>query len=468
MLENKIEQTGFKEQPTNLEIERKFLIKALPVDLDKYPKEEIAQGYLAISEDGNEIRLRKTNDQHFLTIKSQGADIRKNIEITPEQFKALWPQIINNGINKTRYLIPYQSKTIYLDFYKEGLEGLITAEVKFSNEEEMKNFELPDWFSEEISYNPNYKNRNLSAKGLPQEYQEYLNKFSSTSKEPMKENLGIPEYELAPGINKLVNSIREKLINQKPVIVEIAGGSASGKTTLVASRVKEIFKGRSLIISMDDYYRGQKFMEDEVRQGHILNWDQPEALNLELLKTHLQALQQNKKIEKPVYNFKTAEAETTEIIEPKSVIILEGLFALDDTLKDQGDVKVFVDIGPHGRFLRRLLRDIERTGQAPKDILKYFAQIVEPMHEKYIESTKQNADFIIKNEYEPTVEAERSGLHEIQLKFKTAIDEQVLRKLGAEKLSVSIQVDNYYNPSDRNLIETGEILRIREEGGKKY
>ena len=164
---------------------------------------------------------------------------------------------------------------------------------------------------------------------------------------------------------------------------------------------------------------------------------------------------------------KVSEPTSTVEVAPKKTIIVEGLFVLDEKLKDEGDIKVFVDTGIHGRIIRRLLRDIQRTGQKPADILKYFAQVVEPIHEKYIESTKKNADLIINNEYSPQIEAERSGLHEVQLKFRGILDLDMLRKLGAEKLSSTMQIDKYYDPKDRNLVQTGEILRIREEGKKK-
>jgi predicted adenylyl cyclase CyaB len=143
------------------------------------------------------------------------------------------------------------------------------------------------------------------------------------------------------------------------------------------------------------------------------------------------------------------------------------MFVLDDQLKDQADLKAFVDIGTHGRVIRRLQRDIKRTGQKLADILKYFAQVVEPMHEKYVEDTKRNADLIIDNEYQPSKEAERSGQHEIQLKFAGTLDSDVLRALGAEMLGSTHQVDEYYQPSDRDLAQTQEIMRIRNEGEHK-
>jgi hypothetical protein len=164
---------------------------------------------------------------------------------------------------------------------------------------------------------------------------------------------------------------------------------------------------------------------------------------------------------------KACESLTTEKVFPKKIIIAEGLFVLDKSLESYGDLKVFVEIGAHGRIIRRLLRDITRTGQKPLDIFKYFLQVVQPMHEKYIDATKKKADLIINNEYNPNIESEKSGMSEKQVKFKTSLDINYLREIGAEILSSTIQTDTYFNPQDRDLKMTGEILRIRNEGGKK-
>lgn len=282
------------------------------------------------------------------------------------------------------------------------------------------------------------------------------------------EGLNIPEFDLEKGVKELAALIGEKLSRAtRPIIVEVAGGSASGKTTAVAERIKEAFDDKAIIISMDDYYRGGEFMKNEAQKGNILNLDQPEALDLELLRSHLKALKAGKEIQKPVYSFKTGEPTGTETLRPNRVIIAEGLFALNDILAGEGDVKAFVDIGFHGRILRRILRDVKRTGQRPADILKYFSEVVEPMHEKYVQSTRKNADIVIKNEYSPAIEARESGLHEIQLKFKADINAEKLRELGVETIGQAAQTDYYYNPKDRNLIETDEILRIRDENDRK-
>ena len=455
-------QETSEKQPQPQEIERKFLVKSLPENLDQYPHKDIIQGYLAITEDGTEVRLRQKGKKYFQTVKSGSGKTRfeSEVEITEEQFNSLWEATKGKRVEKTRYEIPHESGTIELDVYHGDLDGLLSAEMEFSSEDNSNKFIAPEWLSEEVTDDKRYKNQNLALHGVPKRKQPRVEKS--------KESLDIPEYQLEEGIVKLVDNIREKITQGGGnIVVEIAGGSASGKTSAVADMVKRVFGDEALILSADDYYRGKTFMDSEAKKGNILNWDQPEALNLDLFQQHLAQLKSGQPIEKPIYDMRVSEPTSTEEVTPKKIIIVEGLFALDEKLKDQGDVKAFVEIGTHVRIVRRLLRDIQRTWQKPADILKYFSQVVEPMHEKYIESTKKNADLIIDNEYSPGVEAERSGLHEVQLKFRGDLDVDNLRKLGAERLSSTVQIDKYYDPKDRNLVQTGEILRIREEGNRK-
>jgi uridine kinase len=277
-----------------------------------------------------------------------------------------------------------------------------------------------------------------------------------------------PEYPLNEGVAKLIGMIRERMTSSlMPVVVEIAGGSASGKTDAVASKIRQAFGEQALILSIDDYYRGKTYMASESAKGNTLNWDQPEALNLDLLHQQLAQLKRGETIEKPIYCMSKSEPTHTVSVAPKRVIILEGLFALDHHLEGEGDVKAFVEIGTHGRVIRRLLRDIQRTGLKPADILRYFSEVVQPMHDKYVQTTKKNANLVIRNEFSPEIEASRSGLHEIQMKFEGNPNLHTLHNLGARKMSTSHQTDHYYNPGDRDLIETGEILRIRHEGGDR-
>ncbi len=461
------QEKSIEGEPQSEEIERKFLIKELPEDLEKYPHEDILQGYLIITKDRDEKRLRKKGNKYFLTEKSGKGRTRteEETEIDKEKFDSLWEGTEGQRVEKTRYEIPYGEETeetegtIELDVFRGELAGHLSAEIEFKDEKASDNFVIPKWFGKEVTEDERYKNQNLALHGIP--------KQEISKQEENREYLGIPVYELKEGVEKAVDAVKEKIKQEeRTIIVSVAGGSASGKTSAVAEEVKENFRD-ALIISMDDYYKGKKFMDAEAEKGNKLNLDQPEALDIALLQKHLAQLKAGKSIKKPIYEKKKSESPTSETVEPKKVIIVEGLFSINNQLKDEGDINIFVDIGVHGRILRRLLRDIQLTGQRPADILKYFAQVVQPMHENYIETTKKNADLIINNEYSPEIEAERSGLYEVQVKFRKDLDQEELRKLGADKLSSTNQLDNYYNPDDRDLAKTGEILRIREEGNTK-
>lgn len=441
-------------EPKKFEIERKWLVTDLP-DLEGLEGIEIEQGYLPSDGEEVEIRVRRKGSKYLRTEKIGSGAVReeREEEISEEQFRKLWEKT-GGRIEKIRYEIPASGGIIDLDIYGGGLTGHAVAEVEFDTKEDLDKFGAPSWLGEEVTGNAEYSNASLAENGWPEK----------------GEKAGIPEYELDEGVSVLVETIRKRVDSAggKPVIVEIAGGSASGKTSVVSAKVKEAFGDDAIIFSMDDYYHGVTFMNSEAERGNELNWDQPEAVDLPAIRSDLEKLKSGVGVDKPIYSMKTGEKTgETERVEPVKVIIVEGLFALNDEVMDVGDVKAFVEIGTHGRILRRLLRDVERTGKKPEDILIYFSEIVEPMHEKYVQNTRENADLVIKNEYSPEVEAERSGLHEVQLKFETKITPEDIRRAGAEMIGRSHQVDNYYNPRDRDLVKTGEILRIREEGAKR-
>jgi predicted adenylyl cyclase CyaB len=191
--------------------------------------------------------------------------------------------------------------------------------------------------------------------------------------------------------------------------------------------------------------------------------DQPEAVELSWTYSNIVHLLKDD-VDCPIYNVKTGKREGVKKISPKKIILLEGTFALHEIFLKHASVTAFIDVGMHGRMIRRLLRDVERTDWKPENILEYFLDIVQPMHELYVESTRKNAEIIINNEYKPEVEAERSGLHDVQIKFKHIPNAEELRKLGAKRLGAVIQEDVYYNPKDRDLSKTKEMVRVRKEG----
>ena len=168
------------------EIERKFLVKSLPENLKQYPSKEIIQGYLAITEDGTEVRLRQKGKKYFQTVKSGSGKTRfeSEIEITAEQFNSLWEATKGKRVEKTRYEIPHENGVIELDVYRGDLDGLLSAEMEFSSEEDSNKFIAPKWFNEEVTDDKRYKNQNLALHGVP--------KRKSLDTEKMKEELDGP------------------------------------------------------------------------------------------------------------------------------------------------------------------------------------------------------------------------------------------------------------------------------------
>jgi CYTH domain-containing protein len=157
--------------PSGVEIERKFLVDRVPPDLDAHPSAEIEQGYIAITEDGLEVRLRRYGDQSFLTIKSGAGEVRleEEIEIDERRFRSLWPLTDGRRITKRRYLLPAGGGArIELDVYNGALRGLLTAEVEFDSSAAAAEFTPPPWLGRDITSEPGYKNQRLALDGLPE------------------------------------------------------------------------------------------------------------------------------------------------------------------------------------------------------------------------------------------------------------------------------------------------------------
>lgn len=151
----------------NSEIERKFIVKHLPANLNIIKKSQIRQGYIFFNAD-IEVRIRQKADKYFQTIKQGRGMVRTEteIELNDEQFKQLWPLTESLRIVKLRLEISYKSYTIELDIYEENLNGLKIAEVEFTNFKEAEKFIPPDWFDAEVTENEHYKNKYLALNGL--------------------------------------------------------------------------------------------------------------------------------------------------------------------------------------------------------------------------------------------------------------------------------------------------------------
>jgi adenylate cyclase len=149
----------------NREIERKFLVRKLPDDLTSYSSREISQGYLVSTDDGLQVRLRKSGDRYSLTFKRGVGNVReeREVELTAQQFDALWPATEGKRLVKTRYDIPLEDRIVEIDLYHDRHEGLIVAEVEFDDEEAATNFQPPDWLGDDVTGDPRYSNQLLAS-----------------------------------------------------------------------------------------------------------------------------------------------------------------------------------------------------------------------------------------------------------------------------------------------------------------
>lgn len=184
-------------------------------------------------------------------------------------------------------------------------------------------------------------------------------------------------------------------MGNKPIVIGIAGGTGSGKTS-VTKAIYDQFKGHSiLMIQQDSYYRDQAHLPMEERLK--TNYDHPLAFDNDLFIEHINDLSQYKAIEKPVYDYTihTRSSETIPV-EPKEVIILEGILVLEDErLRDLMDIKIFVDTDADLRILRRIQRDIKERGRTVDSVVEQYVNVVRPMHNQFCEPSKKFADIII-------------------------------------------------------------------------
>ena len=187
------------------------------------------------------------------------------------------------------------------------------------------------------------------------------------------------------------------------LIIGIAGGTGSGKTTVVHQIMNELPDAEVGIISQDSYYKENKNMSYEERSN--INFDHHRAIDFELLVTHLKELKRGNIINQPVYSFiKHNRTDDTIVTHPRKVMIVEGILIFTNPeLRDLFDIKVFVHADSDERLIRRLRRDISERGRDMEEVLSRYQHTLKPMHEQFIEPTKAYADIIIPNDKFNTV-----------------------------------------------------------------
>ncbi|HUD00709.1 MAG TPA: uridine kinase [Rhabdochlamydiaceae bacterium] len=179
-----------------------------------------------------------------------------------------------------------------------------------------------------------------------------------------------------------------------PILIGIAGGTGSGKTTM-AQKIQDAFLNHSVLICQDSYYKDISHLSLEERAK--TNFDHPNSLDFELMRAHLTDLMEGRAIERPVYNFQTHSRETTtQRVEPAQLIIVEGilLFAALE-VRDLFNLKIFIDTDDDIRLLRRVERDLAERGRSFDGIKEQYLTTVKPMHDAFVEPSKQYADVIV-------------------------------------------------------------------------
>lgn len=184
-----------------------------------------------------------------------------------------------------------------------------------------------------------------------------------------------------------------------PLVIGIAGGSGSGKTTITAAVVEDIGRGRVAVLQHDAYYRDQPHLTFEERAA--INYDHPDSLETEMLIGHLQRLRSGESVQVPVYDFATHRRKPeTVTVGPRPVILVDGILVLAERrLRELMDLKIFVDTDPDLRILRRLKRDIDERGRTIDSVIGQYLATVRPMHLQFVEPSKVYADLIIPEGY---------------------------------------------------------------------
>lgn len=179
------------------------------------------------------------------------------------------------------------------------------------------------------------------------------------------------------------------------LIIGIAGGTGSGKTTVVNKIIKSLPPGEVAVLPQDSYYKDSSHVPPEERSK--INFDEPAAIEWTLLVDHLEQLRNGKTIQMPTYSYLTCTRQTETVeVEPRDVVIVEGILVLTDpVLRDMLDVKVFVDADADDRLIRVIARDCVERGRTPMAVITRYQEVLKPMHSMYIEPSKKCADLIV-------------------------------------------------------------------------
>lgn len=179
------------------------------------------------------------------------------------------------------------------------------------------------------------------------------------------------------------------------IVIGIAGGTGSGKTTVVKKIINSLPKGEVAVIPQDSYYKDLSHLSPAERAK--VNFDEPDAIEWPLLVEHLRRLKKGEAVEMPTYSYLTCTRQTETVhVNPRDVVIVEGILVLnDELLRSMMDVKVFVDADADDRLIRVIARDCIERGRTPQMVIDRYEAVLKPMHSRYIEPSKRFADLIV-------------------------------------------------------------------------
>jgi uridine kinase len=215
-------------------------------------------------------------------------------------------------------------------------------------------------------------------------------------------------------------------VSTKPLIIGVAGGSGSGKTT-VARAIVDPLDLDAILIDADAYYCDLAHLSLEERKQ--VNFDHPDALDVPLLADHLTSLAKGQSIEKPTYDFAAhTRAARTVVVEPRDVVLVDGILIFADSrLRPLFDIKVFVDVAGDVRFIRRMRRDILDRGRRLEDVIDQYLGTVRPMHLEFVEPSKRYADVILPEGGQNTI-----GIEMIRARVESEIQRRQAALIGTD------------------------------------
>jgi uridine kinase len=207
------------------------------------------------------------------------------------------------------------------------------------------------------------------------------------------------------------------------MIIGISGGTGSGKTTVARRILENVSDEYITFLQQDSYYRNLGDLPLELRRQ--INFDHPDALDNELFVNHVRALKAGEAIEMPVYDFASHTRKTESVrLTPKPVIIIEGILVfVDAALREQMDVKIFVETDDDLRFIRRMQRDVTERGRTVESVIKQYLETVRPMHQQFVEPSKRHADVII-----PEGGRNEVGIDLISGKIRAKLQEEIYQR----------------------------------------